>query len=319
MDHDDPCSRIVINRIREGNPKVRNVALLSIKRSRISTKISHKNLIRHFIANKSFKEDCYISSNSNEEEHHVNKDSIMSSRKSDETCMDTQELLRDHVFSAKPVLCESPADNVGCYQLESTRMESKEFELEVSSNIQGTYNVTPQRVLLESYYNGAIQIFSTGYSSSLHPKNPIQNGEDIIFNGATINSQRKDPLLYLAIPFKKRVSHSINVLNIGDESTEKIYDLNRIPNFQYKSIHSALKKFYGEAIKVSFLSSVYLSSVLEYFTHEVLNMAKVFLEKDENPRYEIDDKHIYLALRGNEATNELTKNVLYPFPEDLSS
>ncbi|CAB4056122.1 unnamed protein product [Lepeophtheirus salmonis] len=214
MDHDDPCSRIVINRIREGNPKVRNVALLSIKRSRISTKISHKNLIRHFIANKSFKEDCYISSNSNEEEHHVNKDSIMSSRKSDETCMDTQELLRDHVFSAKPVLCESPADNVGCYQLEeSTRMESKEFELEVSSNIQGTYNVTPQRVLLESYYNGAIQIFSTGYSSSLHPKNPIQNGEDV--------GQRKDPLLFLAIPFKKRVSHSINVLNIGDESTEK--------------------------------------------------------------------------------------------------
>ncbi|CAB4056121.1 unnamed protein product [Lepeophtheirus salmonis] len=150
----------------------------------------------------------------NEEEHHVNKDSIMSSRKSDETCMDTQELLRDHVFSAKPVLCESPADNVGCYQLEeSTRMESKEFELEVSSNIQGTYNVTPQRVLLESYYNGAIQIFSTGYSSSLHPKNPIQNGEDV--------GQRKDPLLFLAIPFKKRVSHSINVLNIGDESTEK--------------------------------------------------------------------------------------------------
>uniref|UniRef100_A0A0K2TWE8 Uncharacterized protein n=2 Tax=Lepeophtheirus salmonis TaxID=72036 RepID=A0A0K2TWE8_LEPSM len=48
-------------------------------------------------------------------------------------------------------------------------------------------------------------------------------------------------------------------------------------------------------------------------------MAKAFLEKDENPRYEIDDKHIYLALRGNEATNELTKNVLYPFPEDLSS
>nr|XP_040579710.1 uncharacterized protein LOC121128199 isoform X2 [Lepeophtheirus salmonis] len=141
----------------------------------------------------------------------------------------------------------------------------------------------------------------------------------IIFNAAPKLREKKDPILFLTKPSKKKVTYQINVLNICDESTEKIYDLTLIPNFQYKSIHNALKKFYGNGIKVHFVSSVYLSSVLEYFTHEVLNKAKEFLEHDENPRNEINAKHIYLALRGNDISNVLTKNILSPFPEELSS